>query len=136
VQPKEEPGVTNGPPGGGPKGSGPITKGGEPGEGGGGSVRGLEFILYTQQLQRRVQESWIVTEKRPGLIAEVSFRIQADGEVQDVELMKSSGDVAFDQSVLRAIRKAAPFPSPPQAYAEEFATQKILMNFGGEGRVN
>jgi TolA protein len=136
VQPKEGAGATNSPPGNGPKGTGPITRGGEVGEGGGGAVRGIEFILYTQRLQRRVQESWIVAEKRPGLVASVSFKIQADGEVQDVELMKSSGDVTFDQSVLRAVRKATPFPPPPQSYADEFATQKIFMNFGGEGRVN
>jgi TolA protein len=136
VQPKDESGTTNTPLGSGPKGVGPITKGGEAGEGGGGAVRGIEFILYTQQLQRRVQESWIVAEKRPELVASVSFRIQADGEVQDIEMMKSSGDAAFDQSVLRAVRKAAPFPPPPQSYANEFATQKIFMNFGGEGRVN
>lgn len=137
VQPKkEESGVTTAPPGDGPKGTGPISKGSEFSEGGGGVVRGVEFILYTQQLQRKVQESWLVAEKRPGLVASVSFKIQADGEVQDVELMKSSGDAVFDQSVIRAIRKAAPFAPPPQAYADEFATQQILMNFGGEGRVN
>lgn len=133
---KDEAGATNTPPGNGPKGAGPITKGGEAGEGGGGAVRGIEFILYTQQLQRRVQESWIVAEKRPGLVASVSFKIQANGEVQDVDLMRSSGDATFDQSVLRAVRKATPFPPPPQSYADEFATQKIFMNFGGEGRVN
>lgn len=137
VQPKkEEAGVTNAPPDDGPKGTGPISKGDASSEGGGGVVRGVEFILYTQQLQRKVQESWLVTEKRPGLVASVSFRIQSDGEVQDVELMKSSGDAVFDQSVMRAVRKAAPFAPPPQSYADEFATQKIFMNFGGEGRVN
>lgn len=137
VQPKkEDAGVTNAPPGDGPKGAGPISKGDASTEGGGGVVRGVEFILYTQQLQRKVQESWLVAEKRPGLVASVSFRIQSDGEVQDVELMKSSGDAVFDQSVIRAVRKAAPFAPPPQSYADEFATQKIFMNFGGEGRVN
>jgi len=118
------------------KGKGPITKGGPGDEGGGGVTRGIEFILYTQQIQRQVQESWIVTEKRPGLIAAVSFKIQPNGDIQEVELTQSSGDKAFDQSVVRAIRKAAPFLPPPQSYAQEFATQKIVMNFGGEGRVN
>lgn len=118
------------------KGKGPETKGGEAGEGGGGVVRGLEFIMYTQQLQQLVQESWIVTEKNPELVATVSFKIEPDGTVQEIELSTSSGDVAFDQSVLRAVRKAAPFPPPPVSYAEEFAAQKIVMNFGGEGRVN
>jgi colicin import membrane protein len=118
------------------RGAGPIAKGGAAGEGGGGIARGIEFILYTQELQRRVQESWIVAEKQPGLVASVSFKIQPDGEIQELELTQSSGDGVFDQSVVRAIRKAAPFPPPPQSYAQEFATQKIFMNFGGEGRVN
>ena len=118
------------------KGSGPITKGGEFGEGGGGAVRGLEFLIYTQQLQRRVQENWIVAGKKPGLVASVSFMIQPDGDVQEVALTQSSGDRSFDQSVVRAIHKAAPFPPPPESYIQEFATQKIFMNFGGEGRVN
>ena len=118
------------------KGTGPVTKGGATGEGGGGVARGIEFIMYTQQLQRQVQASWIVTEKRPGLAASVSFKIQPDGDIQEVELTQSSGDSVFDQSVMRAIRKAAPFPPPPRSYSEEFATQKIVMNFGGEGRIN
>lgn len=118
------------------RGTSPITKGEANGKGGGGITRGLEFIMYTQQLQRRVQESWIVAEKKPGLVAAVSFRIQPDGDIQELELTQSSGDNVFDQSVVRAIRKAAPFPPPPQSYAQEFAAQKIFMNFGGEGRVN
>lgn len=131
VQPKGNPEFTEG--GGG---TGPITKGGAVGEGGGGIARGIEFIMYTQELQRRVQESWIVAEKQPGLVASVSFKIRPDGDVQELELTQSSGDNVFDQSVVRAIRKATPFPPPPQSYAQEFATQKIFMNFGGEGRVN
>jgi colicin import membrane protein len=131
VQPKGNPEFTEG-----AGGAGPVTKGGAVGEGGGGVARGIEFIMYTQELQRRVQESWIVAEKQPGLVASVSFKIQPDGDVQELELTRSSGDSVFDQSVVRAIRKATPFPPPPQSYAQEFATQKIFMNFGGEGRVN
>jgi len=117
-------------------GSGPPSIGGAPGGGGGGLVRGLEFIRYTEQIQRRMRESWIVTEKKPGLSAIVRFRIQPDGEVLEVEMVRPSGDTAFDQSVVRAVRKANPLPPPPPTYQQEFATQKVEMNFGGEGRVN
>jgi colicin import membrane protein len=117
-------------------GSGPVTKGGTPGEGGGGIVRGLELIMYNDQIQRRVQTNWVVAEKKPGLVATVSFRIQPDGEMLDVELVKPSGDTAFDQSVVRAIKRTNPLPPPPQAYQQDFATQGVLMNFGGEGRIN
>lgn len=115
-------------------GSGPPTLGGAPGEGGGGLVRGLEFILYTEQVKRRVKENWIVAEKKPGLAAIVRFGIEADGRVVDVELVQPSGDRAFDESTLRAVRSASPLPPPPSAYVHEFATQKVEVAFGGEGR--
>lgn len=117
-------------------GSGPLTLGGAPGEGGGGVVRGLEFIMYTEQVKRRVKENWIVTEKKPGLTAVVRFGVEADGRVFDVELVKPSGDRAFDESTVRAVRSASPLPPPPQAYLHEFATQKVEVAFGGEERLN
>jgi len=130
VQGKEKSGL-----GGQAGGSGPPTIGGAPGESGGGLVRGLEFIMYTEQVKRRVKESWIVAEQKPGLSATVRFGIQPDGEVFAVELVKPSGDNAFDQSVVRAVKKANPLPPPPQTYQQEFATQKVEVTFGGEERV-
>ncbi len=130
VQGKEKSGL-----GGQAGGSGPPTIGGAQGEGGGGLVRGLEFIMYTEQVKRRVKESWIVAEQKPGLSATVRFGIQPDGEVFAVELVKASGDNAFDQSVVRAVKKANPLPPPPQTYQQEFATQKVEVTFGGEERV-
>ena len=117
-------------------GSGPITLSGAPGPGGSGIVRGLEFIMYTEQVKRRVKESWIVTEKKPGLTATVRFGVQPDGEVFAIELVKRSGDRAFDESVVRAVNKANPLPPPPQTYQQEFATQKVEVTFGGEERTN
>jgi colicin import membrane protein len=144
VQSKEKDNLGNQPGGSGPRssssspanGSGPTTLSGAPGPGGSGVVRGLEFIMYTEQVKRRVKESWIVTEKKPGLTATVRFGVQPDGEVFAIELVKRSGDRAFDESVVRAVNKANPLPPPPQMYQQEFATQKVEVTFGGEERTN
>ncbi len=117
-------------------GSGPTTLGGAPGQGGGGVVRGLEFIMYTEQVKQQVKKSWIVTEKKPGLTATVRFGVQPDGEVFAIELVKRSGDRAFDESVVRAVNKANPLPPPPQTYQQEFATQKVEVTFGEEEHTN
>lgn len=116
-------------------GQGPPGVGGE-GPGGGGVVRGFEFLIYYNQLQNRVKESWIVTERKQGLSAVVRFGVQPGGEIFDIELVKSSGDHAFDQSVLRAVNKANPLPPPPLAYQQEFAVQKVEVTFGEEERSN
>lgn len=117
-------------------GSGPPSIGIAPGESGGGLVRGLEFIRYTEEVKRRVKERWIVAQERPGLTATVRFGIRPDGKIFEVELMRPSGDGAFDQSVLRAVRAADPLPAPPQTYQQEFAVQKVEVTFGGEERAN
>ena len=82
-----------------------------------------------------MKQAWILAERRPGLRAVVRFMVEPNGEVMDAELADSSGDHAFDQSALRAVRKASPFPAPPELYREEFATQKVEITFSGEERI-
>ena len=100
------------------------------GGGGGDTLRGLPFILYTQEVQQRVKQSWIVAEHKSGLTAVVRFGILANGEVVGVELAERSGDIVFDESAIRAVRKANPLPPPPETYRNEFTRQKIEVVFG------
>jgi len=100
------------------------------GGGGGDTLRGLPFILYTQEVKQRVKQSWIVAEHKSGLTAVVRFGILANGEVVGVELVERSGDIVFDESAMRAVRKANPLPPPPEAYRNEFTRQKIEVVFG------
>ncbi len=100
------------------------------GGGGGDTLRGLPFILYTQEVKQRVKQSWIVAEHKSGLTAVVRFGILANGEVVEVELVERSGDIVFDESAMRAVRKANPLPPPPEAYRNEFTRQKIEVVFG------
>ena len=105
------------------------------GGGGGNTLRGLPFILYTQQVKQRVKQSWIVAEHKSGLTAVVRFGILATGEIVEVELAEQSGDSVFDESAKRAVRKASPLPPPPEAYRNEFTRQKIEVVFGETRRV-
>ena len=100
------------------------------GGGGGDTLRGLPFILYTQEVKQRVKQSWIVAEYKSGLTAVVRFGILANGEVVGMELAERSGDSVFDESAIRAVRKANPLPPPPEAYRNEFTRQKIEVVFG------
>jgi colicin import membrane protein len=104
-------------------------------ERGNGVGWGLEFLTYTEQIKQRVREGWIVPERRPGLTTVIRFGVEANGEIFAVELMKSSGDTAFDQSALRAVKRANPLPSPPPGYQQEFATEKVEVTFSGDARV-
>ncbi len=100
------------------------------GAGGGNGSRAMSFVMYTAQVQQRVRDSWIVTRKQAGLTAVVQFGIRPNGEIIEIQLARSSGNVAFDQSALRAVHYANPLPPPPLDHMRAFLSQKVTVAFG------
>ena len=98
---------------------GPISVG--PGEGAGGTVRGVEYLLYRNQLESRIKQNWAWAGGNRALEAVVHFSITETGEVVDVRIIKSSGDLGYDTSIERAVRVLNPLPPPPTGYRKEFA---------------
>ena len=86
-----------------------------------GKLEDLQYLLYFRTIQQRVKDAWTFPGGANDLSADVEFSIGADGALNGVKIAKSSGDAAFDQSVLRAIRRAAPFPPPPDRYRTQFS---------------
>ncbi|MBI5493092.1 MAG: cell envelope integrity protein TolA [Deltaproteobacteria bacterium] len=90
------------------------------GTGGGRGLSGgnlqAKYPAYYNIIHDRVQENWIYPEgfelSKVSVIA--SMRISRAGALMDVWLEKSSGNARFDQSLLDAVKKAAPFPPLPQ----------------------
>jgi TonB family protein len=123
--------------GGAEGGSGPIGIGGE-GPGGGGQQVGLEFLAYHQQVISTIKARWTNVISRPGLVAFVRFQIAPDGAVSDVEVAQSSGNAAYDSSIVRAVQQSNPLQPPPARYAKEFREFVIEVHSeergGQEGR--
>lgn len=99
------------------------------GNGVGGLVRGMEFVAYHNRMLGLIKESWTWPRtwlSRPGALeVTVGFGVRVDGEVVGVELLKRSGDASFDESVVRAVRRASPLPPPPRSHAREFAQVEV-----------
>ena len=100
------------------------------GSGGGQGRRPPAFVGYTVLVRQRFKDSWIVTHQRAGLTAVVQFGIRPSGQITDIELTRSSGNAAFDQSALRAVHHANPLPPPPVEHLHEFLSQKVQVAFG------
>lgn len=105
--------------------------------GGGGTVVGFEFLSYRQRVFSTIKSNWTNAVRHPGLVAAVRFEIAPQGEVIGVELVRSSGDKAYDQSVVRAVQRSSPLPPPPERYRDEF--REVVIDFhseeeGGRGR--
>jgi len=102
-----------------------------PGTGSAGVVQSPEFLLYCQTVKKRIQDAWNFAGKNPKLTATVTVGINPDGSLNAVRVSDASRDPAFDDSVVRAIRLAAPFPPPPSQYRAQFADGvPVIFNLG------
>ena len=124
-----------GPAGGGPVVASNATEGAGYGVGGGkgsvGILQDPEFILYYKTVQEQIKKAWAFTGGSNDLTATVNFAIGPDGALTAVKIGTSSNDSAFDDSVIRAIRRAAPFPAPPEKFRDQFSSGiKALFQLG------
>ena len=118
--------AASGPAGGGPVVASKASEGSGYGVGAGkgsvGILQDPEFILYYKTVQEQIKKSWTFTGGSNDLTATVNFAIGPDGALTAVKIGTSSNDSAFDDSVIRAIRRAAPFPAPPEKFRDQFAS--------------
>lgn len=100
---------------------------GQGGRGGGTVVKGVEFIAYQNSIVSTIKQNWAWPGQKGSLKALVRFGIKDNGEIIGIKIAEPSGDPAFDESILRALRKSSPLPSPPESYRKDFS--QVEMNF-------
>jgi TonB family protein len=90
----------------------------------GSAIAGLDnpdfrFGYYLDQLLSAIDSKWVRPPLGEGVEAIISFRIQRDGSLADLQVAKSSGYNSFDLAALRAVQNASPFPPLPRAYRHD-----------------
>ena len=80
--------------------------------GGGGGGDGVGDLL--RSIRRQIEQNKIYPDaaRRQGIqgTVELRFRIAADGTVEAVEILRSSGYDILDEASRQTLRRAAPFP--------------------------
>ena len=71
------------------------------------SAQRSAIATYSDRLRSRIDGSWEKPAQLAGvgLVAEVVFTVSASGLISNVTIAKSSGNAAFDQSILTAFRR-------------------------------
>ena len=82
---------------------------------GGGELRPPEFFRYRDLLLARIKEAWRWYDVNANFITQIAFEMQPDGTARNVRVVRGSGNPTFDESVIRAVMKASPFPPPPES---------------------
>jgi len=69
---------------------------------------------YSEKIEKEIRQRWAFPEAwGKNFEAVISVTIMSNGTVKINNIEKSSGNVLFDRSVLRAINKASPVSPPP-----------------------
>ena len=69
-----------------------------------------EISMYAQQIILTIEDAWIKPKNIPeGLIANLRLRIRPTGRIINADLIKSSGNIRFDNSALQAVRRVETF---------------------------
>jgi len=88
------------------------------GTGAGSGQQNEVLRLYCTEIWAKVRNHWVLPEQlldKTGLTSIVVVRIAQDGRVLKAEHEHKSGHALFDQSAMRAVQKASPFPPLPRA---------------------
>ena len=85
-----------------------------------GGPKGTAEDIYRAKITEEIQSEWIYPEyMKKDHQAVVSVTIRKDGTLLDPKIEKKSGDVFFDNSVLKAVIKASPVTPPPSGMEME-----------------
>ena len=94
-----------------------VPSAGRPGAAGGNSTKGSDSrAQYADAIKRKVRSNIVLPGNLNGNPEAIFKVIQLpSGEILDVKLSKSSGNVALDAAIERAILKSSPLPLPVPA---------------------
>ena len=79
----------------------------------------FKFGYYIDQLLSAIDSKWSRPPLGNDVKAVISFRIERDGSLSDLQVAQSSGYNSFDLAALRAVQNASPFAPLPRAYRND-----------------
>jgi len=92
-----------------------------------------EIAIYAQRIISTIEDAWMKPRNIPeNLVANLRLKIRPSGRIIGVDLLKSSGNIRFDNSALQAVRRVEAFnffnSIPKTLFEKEFQVISISFN--------
>lgn len=93
-----------------------------------------EYLKYQAMVRYKIMHEWIIPQRYTedggaNYNARLEVAIDMSGEITNIRWSSHSGNESFDQSAIRAVRKASPLPKPPDRLAWEAYNEGFLIEF-------
>jgi TonB family protein len=98
---------------------------------------GVDFSGYIGTTMATVRKNWIAAmpaEFRAGAKGEASveFRIQSDGEIENILLKASSGMDSLDQAAMQGVRDSSPLDHLPPGFKGSYVLLRLSLSYNQE----
>ena len=96
---------------------------------GGDAAFGARYPFYVESVRRRISSNWLIStidpyvQFAPRLV--LTFEILRDGNVVNIQMLRSSGIPSVDRSAIRALRDSSPLDRLPSDYSGD----KVVVEF-------
>ncbi len=91
-------------------------------------AKNLKYYGFMRRLKERIESAWIYPpyEAERGIYGDlyVNFTIKKNGDLGEVEIVRTSGHRSLDIAALNALKKAAPFWPLPESWGVDSFTIK------------
>ena len=92
-----------------------------------------EIAMYAQRIISTIEDAWMKPRNIPeNLVANLRLKIRPSGRIIGADLIKSSGNIRFDNSALQAVRRVETFnffnSIPKILFEKEFQVISISFN--------
>ena len=92
-----------------------------------------EIAIYAQRIISTIEDAWMKPRNIPeNLVANLRLKIRPSGRIIGADLIKSSGNIRFDNSALQAVRRVEAFnffsSIPKTLFEKEFQVISISFN--------
>ena len=97
----------------------------------GPGVISLVLDVYYRTISKRIQRSLILPLNIDSgilLAAQVNFYMKETGEVYDVGIERSSGNLRFDSYCIKAVNDASPLPPPPSELRDRIKSEFFVIS--------
>ena len=97
------------------------------------STEQQEIAMYAQRIISTIEDAWMKPRNIPeNLVANLRLKIRPSGRIIGADLIKSSGNIRFDNSALQAVRRVETFnffnSIPKILFEKEFQVISISFN--------
>lgn len=74
---------------------------------------------YVKTVERKIRENWDPPNGKQNVRAVARFKINKDGTINGIKILKPSGNESYDNAAILAISKSSPFRALPINYKRD-----------------